>query len=114
MNSEIKALFDEYRQVTDDKLVAAVLTLADVLKQPAPEPLIIEPEDCRSYTVKEAAGRLKLSSKKVYQMLLAGELRCFRAGRAIRIPVEEIDRFESEAASPSSGCKGPYRCLTCD
>jgi excisionase family DNA binding protein len=41
--------------------------------------------------VKEAASRLNISSKKVYQMCLSRELRCIRAGGRIRIPVEEIE-----------------------
>jgi excisionase family DNA binding protein len=50
--------------------------------------------------VKDAAVRLNLSSKKVYRMCLAGELRCFRAGRAIRISLDEIERFEQSGAAP--------------
>jgi excisionase family DNA binding protein len=46
------------------------------------------------FTVSEAATRLKLSSKTVYQLCKVGQLRTFRAGRAIRVPVEEIERFE--------------------
>ncbi len=97
MNQEIKQLFSEYRSVTDDKLVAAVLVLADVLSRPEPEPIIVEPEDCHSYTVKEAAARMGVSSKTVYQLILAGKLHAYRIGSAIRIPVEEIARFEAEA-----------------
>ena len=95
MNPEIKTLFNEYQQVTDDKLVVAVLVLADVLKTPTPAPIIVEPEPCHSYTVKEAAARMGVSSKSVYQMILAGKLHSYRVGRAIRIPVEEIERFEA-------------------
>ena len=98
MNTAIEALFYEYLRVTgDDKPTAALLTLADMLTREPPEPMIVEPEDCCSYTAKEAAGRLNLSSRQVYQMCLAGELRCYRAGRSIRIPIDEIARFESES-----------------
>jgi len=96
MNDTVVRLFTEYLDLTGDKAAAASLVLADALTSKTPEPIIAEPENCRSYTVKDAARRLNLSSKKVYQMCIAGELRCFKAGRAIRIPVEEIERFETE------------------
>jgi excisionase family DNA binding protein len=97
VNAAIVALFSEYLNVTGgDHAAAASLVLADALIAKTPEPVIVEPEDCRSYTVKDAARRLNLSSKKVYQMCIAGELRCFKAGRAIRISTEEIERFETE------------------
>jgi len=46
--------------------------------------------------VKDAARRLNLSSKKVYQMCITGTLRCFGSGNAIRIPLEEVERFEHD------------------
>ena len=92
MNTEIKTLFDEYLLDAKDPVAAAVLVLAERLSQPIPEPIIIEPGDDGSVTVKEAASRLNLSSKKVYQMCLSRELRCIRADGRIRIPVEEIER----------------------
>lgn len=96
MNATIVALFTDYLNLTSgDHAAAASLVLADALTSKKPEPIIVEPEDCRSCTVKEAARRLNLSSKKVYQMCIAGHLRCFKAGRAIRIPIEEIERFET-------------------
>ena len=78
MNTEIKTLFDEYLLEAKDPVAAAVLVLAERLSQPIPEPIIIEPDDDGSVTVKEAASRLSLSSKKVYQMCLSRELRCIR------------------------------------
>ena len=92
MNTEIKTLFDEYLLEAKDPVAAAVLVLAERLSQPIPEPIIIEPGDDGSVAVKEAASRLNLSSKKVYQMCLSRELRCIRADGRIRIPVEEIER----------------------
>jgi excisionase family DNA binding protein len=83
-------------------MAAAVLTLAERLSQPTPEPIIVETDDNGSLTVKDAAVRLNLSSKKVYRMCLAGELRCFRAGRAIRVPIEEIERFEQNGVAPAT------------
>ena len=70
MNPEIKRLFAEYLLEAKDPTAAAVLVLADVLRQ---EPVIIEPDDRQTYGVKEAAELLRTSSKKVYQMCLAGQ-----------------------------------------
>ena len=42
--------------------------------------------------VKEAAELLHTSSKQVYQMCLAGGLRCVRIGGRVRIPIDEIER----------------------
>lgn len=110
MNAEIKTLFEQYLLVAQNREAAAVLTLADVLSKPTPEPIIIEPSDDGSLTVKEAASRLNLSSKKVYQMCLAGQLACFRAGRAIRIRLEEIERFEADCqAQPPLAVSGTNR-----
>jgi len=49
---------------------------------------------------------LRTSSKKVYQMCLAGKLRCVRIGGAIRIPIDEIERYEA-AASNNPVLRGP-------
>jgi excisionase family DNA binding protein len=48
-----------------------------------------------AYGVREAAVRLNTSSKKVYQMCLAGQLRCERIGGRIRIPLDDIERREA-------------------
>lgn len=97
MNPAIEALFYGYLRVAgDDKPTAAVLVLADVLSRPTPEPIIIEPDDRHTLGVKEAAVRLGMNSKKVYQMCLAGKLRCVRIGGRVRIPVEEIQRYEND------------------
>ncbi len=95
MNAEIKQLFADYLLDAKDPMAAAVLTLADVLSQPTPEPIIVEPDDQQTYGVKDAAELLHTSSKKVYQMCLAGNLRCVRIGGRVRIPIEEIERHEA-------------------
>ena len=92
MNAEIKRLFAEYLLEAKDPTAAAVLVLANVLRQ---EPVIIEPDDRQTYGVKEAAELLRTSSKKVYQMCLAGKLRCVRIGGRIRIPIDEIERYDA-------------------
>lgn len=91
MNPEIKRLFDDYMQAATDPVAAAVLVLADVLYE---EPIIIESDDPNSYTVKDAAELMNLSSRQVYQMCLAGQLRCFRADHTLRIPLDEIERHQ--------------------
>ena len=104
-------------------MAAAVLTLADMLCRTTPEPIIIEPDDRQTYGVKEAAELLHTSSKKVYLMCLAGKLRCVRIGGRVRIPIDEIERFEmapaqlpqpwlpettneNDPADPRRGCDG--------
>jgi excisionase family DNA binding protein len=97
MNAEIKRLFAEYLLEARDPMAAAVLVLADVFRQEIlrQDPVIIEPDDRQTYGVKEAAELLRTSSKKVYQMCLAGKLRCVRIGGRIRIPFREIERCEA-------------------
>jgi len=96
MNDAIVNLYNDYLRLVGDPGGAASLTLADTL---AKSEATIE-DACQSYTVKEAARRLSLSSKKVYLMCIAGQLHCFRAGRAIRISTEEIERFEADQPAP--------------
>ena len=93
MNAEIRRLFAEYLLEVKDPMAAALLVLADVLRR---EPVIIEPDDRQTYGVKEAAELLRTSSKKVYQMCLAGKLRCGRIAGRVRIPTTEIERFDAE------------------
>ena len=102
MNAEIRRLFAEYLLHAKDPVAAAVLTLADTIFRTTPEPIIIEPDDRRTYGVKEAAELLHTSSKKVYLMCLAGKLRCVRIGGRVRIPIDEIELFESGPGSASA------------
>jgi excisionase family DNA binding protein len=99
MNAEIRRLFADYLLEAKDPTAAAVLVLADVLRQ---EPVIIEPDDRQTYGVKEAAELLRTSSKKVYQMCLAGKLRCVRISGRVRIPITEIECFDVEAIPAST------------
>jgi excisionase family DNA binding protein len=60
----------------------------------------------QALTAKEAAGRLKVGLKKVYQLCESGELKHHRVGKSIRILPEDVDRFirqsgESRARSAS-------------
>ena len=45
MNAEIKRLFADYLLDAKDPLAAAVLTLAEMVSRPTPEPIIVEPDD---------------------------------------------------------------------
>ena len=103
MNPEIKRLFDDYLQAANDPVAAAMLVLADVLYK---EPIIVESDDPNSYTVKDAAGLMNLSSRQVYRLCIAGRLRCFRAGRSIRVPIDEIERHVKQPihSSPAARC----------
>ena len=96
MNAEIRQLFAEYLREAKDPVAAAVLTLADTLRR---EPIIVEPDDRGTVGVKEAAELLHTSSKKVYQMCLAGRLRCRCVGGRVRIPIDEIERYQSASSS---------------
>ena len=99
MNPQITQLFAEYLLDAKDPVAAAVLTLADTLYR---EPIIIESDDKETVGVKEAAELLHTSSKKVYLMCLAGKLRCVRIGGRVRVPIDEIKRFETGPGSAST------------
>ena len=97
MNEEILQLFTEYstQPMMRSQVAAAVLTLAEMVSRPTPEPIIVESDERQTVGVKEAAELLHTSSKKVYLMCLAGKLRCVRIGGRVRIPIDEIDRYEA-------------------
>ena len=99
MNAEIKRLFAEYLLDAKTPLAAAVLVLADVLARAAPEPIIVETDDQGTVGVKEAAELLHTSSEKVYQMCLAGRVRCRCVGGRVRIPIDEIERCQKTLPS---------------
>ena len=93
----IETLFYKYLIVAKDPVAAAVLTLAEILRPL--DPIIIEPSDDGSLTVKEAASRLNLSSREVYQQCLTGKLRCVRIGGSLRVPLDEIERCQATIVS---------------
>jgi excisionase family DNA binding protein len=65
----------------------------------------------KAYTVASLAAEWQCSEGTIRNAIADGELGCFRLGTLIRIPAEEVRRFEcqnipssgSEADSPSSG-----------
>jgi excisionase family DNA binding protein len=64
----------------------------------------------RAFTVASLAAEWDCSEGTIRKLIVAGQLGCFRLGTLIRIPAEEVARFEcqnipsndSEAASQSS------------
>ena len=95
MNKAVNALYAEYLDHTGgDRAAAASLTLAAVMVErghTAPPPT--------SLTAAEVAARLRINPKTIYAMCRDRRIRCYRAGRSVRIPVEEIERFESESGA---------------
>ena len=53
--------------------------------------------------IQEAAQRWNMSPVYVRRLVWAGELAAIKMGRAIRIPISEVERFESEKLIPSAG-----------
>jgi excisionase family DNA binding protein len=52
-----------------------------------------------SLTAAEVAARLRINPTTIYAMCRDRRMRCYRAGRSIRIPVEEIERFENQSGA---------------
>ncbi len=48
-------------------------------------------------TYREAATSIGLSERKLWQLVHDGKLKAKRTGRAVRIPVAEIERFLSDS-----------------
>lgn len=95
MTQQIEHLYTAALLIANDPTTAAILTLAEVLSQKT-EPLIIEPVNCTSYSVAEAAKRLNLKPRTLYSMCIRGKLRCFKTlDQGLRIPLDEIKRLEN-------------------
>lgn len=50
-------------------------------------------------TVGDVAVRLRTHRAAIYRLCRSGALRCYRAGRVLRIPVQEIERFENASGA---------------
>ena len=107
MNAAVNSLYAEYLEHTGgDKTAAASLALAAVLQDSHsvaslnPTPADTEP----ALTVAQAAKRLGVVPKTIYEMCQSRRLRSFRPGegRVLRIPVKEIEHLENE-----SGARAP-------
>ena len=44
-------------------------------------------------SIPDAAARLSIGRSKMYQLITAGDVRAVRIGRAVRLPVEEVDAY---------------------
>jgi len=104
MNAAVNSLYAEYLEHTGgDKAAAATLTLAAVMQedrapaQPAAAAL----------TVDEAAVRLRTHRATIYRLCRSRKLHCYRAGRVLRIPLEEVERFESESGAKPEAPRVP-------
>lgn len=102
MNAAVNAIYAEYLEHTGgDKTAAASLALAAVLQdcQPAASPKQAPADIEPALTVAQAANRLGVVPKTVYEMCQSHRLHSFRpgAGRVLRIPAEEINRLENES-----------------
>lgn len=55
-------------------------------------------QETRGYvTPPEAAARLRVARPTIYKWIAEGRIGSVRFGRTVRIPVEELERFEAEA-----------------
>jgi excisionase family DNA binding protein len=107
MNDAVMQRYAEYLQETGDRTAAASLTLAAVMLDCQPAAASSEPTRAGSesaLTVAQAAKRLGVVPKTIYEMCQSRRLRSFRpgTGRVLRIPVEEVERLEND-----SGARNP-------
>ncbi len=51
-------------------------------------------------TVKEAAQRLSLHPQTVRDMIYSREIDCVRLGRAVRIPIEQVEKIIRDGYCP--------------
>jgi excisionase family DNA binding protein len=98
MNSPPEESFRKYINITTNPVAAAILVLAETLNKPETiQPIVPSvPSDPDSLSVREAAIRLHLTSRQIYQLVLSGRMKCFR-DPSIRIPRDEINRYERDS-----------------
>ena len=126
MNADIKRLFLDYLELTDDKVAAANLVVADALlsgrslSKPKTEPEL-QPGDL---LVSEAAKQLRCSEMTIYRLCRDGKLPHYRLGvgrgvirirtrRSCGLPADlplSPDRHVSQAAAVSWLLKPIQRC----
>jgi excisionase family DNA binding protein len=92
----------ESQLVTEDRLNALgrdgwllVATLPHLvfvraLPMPVPEdlPLLL--------TIRQFSAQVNLSRSKIYELIRSGQIRCFKDGRSVRIPRQELTNYVSE------------------
>jgi len=97
MNNQVVSEYNEYLKLTGgDKAAAASLTLAAVMMESRNE---APARPATAWTVAEVAARLRINPKTIYAMCRSHRLRCYRAGRYLRIPLEEVERIENESGA---------------
>ena len=97
MNNQVVSQYSEYLKLTGgDKTAAASLTLAAVMMDGRSE---LPTQPVMALTVAEVAVRLRINRQTIYEMCRTGRMRCYRAGRSVRIPLEEVERFENESGA---------------
>lgn len=94
MNENLATLFREYERLSSDSTAAAILTLAHVHCQSAPEPPSL-------LDTAEAAKRLGVSKAQVQALCRSGAIRHSRVGRLMKFKPEWIDEFLRPAAPKS-------------
>jgi putative molybdopterin biosynthesis protein len=52
-------------------------------------------------TAAEAAQRLRLSARKVYELAASGEIACHRFGGAVRFDPTDLDAYKTKCRSPA-------------
>ncbi|NQV22936.1 MAG: helix-turn-helix domain-containing protein [Rhodopirellula sp.] len=50
-------------------------------------------------TYREAADSIGVCERTIWGLVRAGQLRAFRVGKSVRIPVAELERFVSETTA---------------
>jgi len=99
--STVIGLYRQFYEETGDPVAASNLVLAHAMLNP-------QVEETKALKVSEAAKRLRISDKKVYQFCEEGRLRHHRIGNSIRIRPEDIEEFIQESEGPKESNR-PHR-----
>lgn len=84
----IDAIYKRFLDLTSDPGAAATLVLAEVLSSKEPEFL----------DIKQAAARLGIGTKKMYQLCSAGAVRHKKVGRRIRITPDDLGQIAENSS----------------
>lgn len=96
MNATTWTIYREYLNRVNDPVAASNLTLADAMRSNAggEQSVTSEPPVDRQLTVAEAATKLRVSRRIVYELCGSGLLPNYRVGHSIRIPESGLPRCE--------------------
>jgi len=98
MPNSTLALLKRFTDETGDSLVAGVLTIAHLLSSCEES----NNSEGKLLTPVEAAKQLKVSAKKVYQMVKAGKVEHIWVGNQIRIPASSLRDFSACDSLPET------------